>query len=64
VASQRIELALAQVNRANVLWLPTIYYGTDYFRHDGQIQDVAGKVFGNSRAASWWAAAPAKGFTR
>ena len=46
VASQRIEVALAQLQRAQRLWLPTIYLGTDYYRHDGQIQETAGSVFG------------------
>src|SRR5207253_6156158 len=45
VASQRIEVALAQLQRAQRLWLPTIYLGTDYYRHDGQIQETAGSVF-------------------
>src|SRR5438067_99710 len=44
VASERIRVAAAQLQRANVLWLPTIYLGTDYFRHDGQIQAVEGGV--------------------
>jgi len=40
VASQRIEVAAAQLDRAQKLWLPTIYLGTDYYRHDGQIQET------------------------
>src|SRR5262245_4246432 len=38
IASQRIELAVAQLHQAKVLWLPTLYLGLDYFRHDGRIQ--------------------------
>ncbi|MBV9123856.1 MAG: TolC family protein [Planctomycetes bacterium] len=49
VASQRIQIDAAQLERAQVLWLPTIYLGVDYYRHDGQIQDVAGNVFGTSK---------------
>src|SRR5262245_39238458 len=41
VASQRIQQALGQLAQARVLWLPTVYLGVDYFRHDGQLQDVA-----------------------
>ncbi len=51
LASQRIRVAAAQLDRAGVLWLPTVYAGADYFRHDGQIQDVAGNVFGTSKQA-------------
>jgi outer membrane protein TolC len=50
LASERIRVAAAQLERAQVLWLPTIYLGTDYFRHDGQIQDVGGNVFGTSKS--------------
>jgi outer membrane protein TolC len=50
VASQRIELALGQLAQARVLWLPTVYLGGDYFRHDGQLQDVVGNVFGTSKS--------------
>jgi outer membrane protein TolC len=50
LASQRIQVALAGLDRAKVLWLPTVYLGADYYRHDGQLQDVAGKVFGTSKS--------------
>jgi outer membrane protein TolC len=50
LASERIRVAAAQLERAQVLWLPTVYLGVDYFRHDGQIQDVAGNVFGTSKS--------------
>jgi outer membrane protein TolC len=51
VAAQRIQQAAAQLERANVLWLPTLTFGTDYFRHDGQVQDVQGNVFGTSKSS-------------
>jgi outer membrane protein TolC len=51
VASRRIELALGQLAQARALWLPTVYLGTDYFRHDGQLQDVVGNVFGTSKSS-------------
>ncbi|HEV3262908.1 MAG TPA: TolC family protein [Gemmataceae bacterium] len=51
VASQRIQLATAQLEQARLLWLPTLYLGIDYFRHDGQIQDVAGNVSGTSKSS-------------
>jgi outer membrane protein TolC len=62
VASQRIELAAAQLQQAQVTWLPTVYLGTDYFRHDGQIQDVEGKVFGTSKSSFMLGAGPSAVF--
>jgi outer membrane protein TolC len=58
LASERIRVASAQLDRAHVLWLPTIQVGVDYFRHDGQIQDVGGTVFGTSKSAFLVGAAP------
>src|SRR5947209_9123263 len=62
IASQRIEVALAQLQRAQRLWLPTIYLGTDYYRHDGQIQETPGPVFGASRSSFMAGAGPSAGF--
>jgi outer membrane protein TolC len=50
VASERIRLALAQLEQAQVLWLPTLSTGVDYFRHDGRIQDVQGNLFDTSKS--------------
>src|SRR5205823_13933729 len=50
--------AAAGLQRANVLWLPTVYLGADYFRHDGQLQDVAGNVFGTSKSSVMFGAGP------
>ena len=58
VASQQIQLAAAQLDQARVLWLPTIYLGTDYFHHDGQIQDTAGNVTSNSHGSFMLGGAP------
>jgi outer membrane protein TolC len=58
VASQQIQVAAAQLEQAQVLWLPTVYLGTDYFRHDGQIQDIAGNVFGDSKSSFLLGAGP------
>ncbi len=51
VAVQRMQLAVAELARAKVLWLPTVYLGTDYFRHDGQYQDAAGNVLTGSKSS-------------
>jgi outer membrane protein TolC len=58
LASERIRLAAAELQRAQVLWLPTIYLGGDYFRHDGQLQDVTGNVFGTSKSSVLLGAGP------
>jgi outer membrane protein TolC len=62
VASQRVELAAAQLRQAQVTWLPTVYIGTAYFRHDGQIQDVQGNVFGTSKSSFMVGAGPSAVF--
>lgn len=59
IATARLQSAAAQLQRANVLWLPTVQMGADYFRHDGQIQDVAGKVFTTSKSTFMVGAGPA-----
>jgi outer membrane protein TolC len=58
VASERIRLAVAQQERAQVLWLPTLQMGVDYFRHDGRIQNVEGNLFDTSKSALMVGAAP------
>lgn len=58
IAEERLRGASAQLDRANVLWLPNISLGTDYFRHDGQIQDVAGSVFTTSKSSLLLGAGP------
>src|SRR5262245_9249309 len=62
IAAQRLAAAEAQLQRANVLWLPTLYLGGDYFRHDGQLQDVGGVVFGNHKSKKMVGAGPSMVF--
>lgn len=50
-AAERIQIAVAVLEQAEVLWLPTITVGGDYARHDGKQQDTAGNVFDNSRSS-------------
>src|SRR5262249_25284543 len=57
-AGERLRTASAQLDRANVLWLPNINLGVEYFRHDGQIQAVAGEVFTTSKSALFLGAGP------
>ena len=58
IADERVRVASAQLDRANVLWLPNLNIGADYFRHDGQIQDIVGNVFTTSRSAVLLGAGP------
>jgi outer membrane protein TolC len=62
VASQRIRLAVAQLDRAQVLWLPTLYLGVDYYRHDGPIQDTTGAIIRDSRQSFIAGAGPSMVF--
>ncbi|WP_149111433.1 TolC family protein [Limnoglobus roseus] len=58
IAQERVRFAAAQLDRANALWLPNVNVGVDYFRHDGQIQDIVGNVFGTSRSSLLLGAGP------
>jgi outer membrane protein TolC len=50
-ATARIRVAAAQLEQAEVLWLPTITIGGDINRHDGRQQDSTGKISDNSRSS-------------
>lgn len=58
IADERVRSATAQHERAEVLWLPNLNVGFDYFRHDGQIQDIVGNVFTTSRSSVLLGAGP------
>lgn len=58
IADERVRTAAAQLDRAKVLWLPNLNFGVDYFRHDGQIQDIVGTVFTTSRSSFLLGAGP------
>jgi outer membrane protein TolC len=51
IARERLRAADAALDRAKVMWLPNIAVGLDYYRHDGQIQDVAGFVFPTNKSS-------------
>lgn len=61
-ASERIRVAAARLERARVLWVPTIYLGVDYSRHDGQLQDIVGEVFGTRKSSFQVGAGPSMVF--
>ena len=53
LARERIAEAYAQVNRADVLWLPSLRVGANYNYHEGAIQDVAGNIINTTRNAAY-----------
>ena len=58
IADERVRVASAQLDRANILWLPNLNFGVNYFRHDGKIQDVVGNVFATSKSSYLLGAGP------
>src|SRR5690606_6765356 len=50
-AQHRIQQAYAQLEAAEVLWMPSLRAGVNYNRHDGVIQDVGGNMVTNSRSS-------------
>src|SRR5262245_50558004 len=50
IARARYREALAKQDQAELLWLPTLGMGTNYFRHDGNTQNQRAEVFTVSRS--------------
>lgn len=50
-AQQRIQEAYAQLQSAEVLWVPSLRAGVNYNKHDGTIQNVEGDIITNSRSS-------------
>ncbi len=48
-AQASLQVALAQLAAAKVLWLPDVYLGGSYYRHDGGVEGVSGNQFTNGR---------------
>src|SRR5207244_1817471 len=61
LAREQVAQAMARVDAADVLWLPSLRGGVSYNRHEGAIQAVAGEQFNTSRGALY-AGAGAGGF--
>ncbi len=53
-AREQVRQALARVDRADVLWLPSIRGGVGFNHHDGGIQTVAGQQIDTSRGAAYF----------
>jgi len=43
-AQARVQIAAAQLEKAQVLWLPNVNLGVDYIRHDGGNQESTGSL--------------------
>ncbi|MGQ0634546.1 MAG: TolC family protein [Planctomycetaceae bacterium] len=50
-ARERIQEAFAQLERAQVLWLPSIRAGITYDKHEGPAQQIDGNMINTSRTA-------------
>lgn len=48
-AQASVQVAAAQLQQANVLWLPNVYLGASYYRHDGGGVGNSGALFVNGR---------------
>ena len=61
IARERVCEALAELERARVLWLPSLYVGPSWMRHDGQAQVVEGPVRSISKSSLFLGATAAAG---
>jgi outer membrane protein TolC len=50
VARLRFQEALFRQQQADIQWLPNLYSGPAYYRHDGEIQNSAGIVFPTNKS--------------
>ncbi len=62
LARERIRQALAQQNRAEVLWLPHLDFAPLWQRHDGQIQRFNGEIATASRSSLFVGGGPTFAF--
>ncbi len=51
IARERVFEALGALQQARVLWLPSLYIGPNWIRHDGQAQIVQGQVQSISKSS-------------
>ena len=61
IAKERVCQALAELEQARVLWLPSLYIGPNWTRHDGQAQLVNGPVRTISKSSLFLGATAAGG---
>jgi outer membrane protein TolC len=51
IAKERVCQALAELDQARVLWLPSLYLGPNWIRHDGRVQTVEGVIKNVSKSS-------------
>lgn len=61
IARERVCQALAELDQARVLWLPSLFLGPNWIRHDGQAQVVEGPVRTISKSSLFLGATAAVG---
>ncbi len=61
LARERACQAVAELDRARVLWLPSLFIGPSWVRHDGQAQVVQGPVQSISKSSLFLGASVASG---
>lgn len=61
IARERVFEALAELDQARVLWLPSLFIGPNWIRHDGQAQVVEGPVRTISKSSLFLGATAAAG---
>jgi outer membrane protein TolC len=61
IARERICQAVAELEQARVLWLPSLYLGPNWIRHDGQVQFVDRPVKTISKSSLFLGATAAGG---
>ena len=52
VAEQLVTIASRQLDRAQMLWIPNLVVGADFYRHEGAQQDVPGNTVRSDRSSS------------
>lgn len=58
LAAEQVRAAVAQVDQAELLWVPSLDVGIGYNRHDGQIQDTQGQVIDVRRQSAFVGGGP------
>ncbi len=61
LARERVCQSMAELDQARVLWLPSLYIGPSWIRHDGQAQVVEGRVRSISKSSLFLGGTAASG---
>jgi outer membrane protein TolC len=61
IARERVKRALAEWQEARVLWLPSLFVGPNWIRHDGTVQTVQGPIQTLSKSSLFVGATAAVG---